>query len=107
MTKAYPVILTPDTGGYVVYIPDLGINTQGDDLPEALFMARDAIGAWCVCRQDAGLAIPEPSAAEPERGASELVSWVDIDLDVYRRASDGAHTDAEYHASILPQRSRK
>jgi predicted RNase H-like HicB family nuclease len=88
MMKAYPVILTPDTGGYVVTVPGLEINTQGNDLAEALYMARDAIGAWGVCQQDAGREIPEPSAAEPLREPDELVSWVDIDFDKYRRASD-------------------
>ena len=88
MIKAYPIILTPDTGGYVVYVPDLEINTQGDDLAEALSMARDAIGAWGVCQQDAGRAIPEPSVFEPHHEEDELVSWVDIDFEKYRRASD-------------------
>ena len=88
MIKAYPIILTPDAGGYVVYVPDLEINTQGDDLPEALYMARDAIGAWGICQQDAGRTIPEPSTEEPPHEPNELVSWVDIDFDKYRRASD-------------------
>ncbi|MDR3050140.1 MAG: type II toxin-antitoxin system HicB family antitoxin [Oscillospiraceae bacterium] len=88
MIKAYPVILTPDTGGYVVTVPDLEINTQGDTLADALYMARDAIGAWGICQQDAGRAIAEPSATEPPHEAGELVSWVDIDFDKYRRASD-------------------
>jgi predicted RNase H-like HicB family nuclease len=88
MIKAYPIILTPDTGGYVVSVPDLEINTQGDDLAEALYMARDAIGAWAICQQDAGRAIPEPSTAEPLHAANELISWIDIDFAKYRRASD-------------------
>ena len=44
MTKVYPVILTPTASGYVVTVPDLDINTQGKDLAEAIYMARDAIG---------------------------------------------------------------
>ena len=88
MLKAYPIILTPDTEGYVVYVPDLDINTQGDSLAEALSMARDAIGAWGICQQDAGREIPEPSRAEPPHEIDELVSWVDIDFEKYRRASD-------------------
>ena len=91
MVKVYPVILTPDAGGYVVSVPDLDINTQGDDLAEALLMARDAIGEWGICRQDAGGSIPEPSKAEPPHELNELVSWVDIDFDKYRRASDMTH----------------
>ncbi|MCL2053600.1 MAG: type II toxin-antitoxin system HicB family antitoxin [Oscillospiraceae bacterium] len=85
MTRAYPIVLTPDLKGYVVSVPDLNINTQGDNLPEALYMARDAIGAWGICRQDAGKAIPEPSKTVPCHEEDELVSWVDIDFDKYRR----------------------
>jgi predicted RNase H-like HicB family nuclease len=88
MTKAYPIILIPDTGGYTVYVPDLEINTQGSSLAEALHMARDAIGAWGVYQQDAGRVIPEPSRNEPPHEANELVSWIDIDFDKYRRAND-------------------
>ena len=88
MTQAYPIILTPDTGGFSVFIPDLEINTQGNNLAEALYMARDAIGAWSVCRQNAGRPIPQPSQTEPKHKTNELVSWVDIDFEKYRRAND-------------------
>jgi predicted RNase H-like HicB family nuclease len=88
MKKAYPIILTPDTGGFVVFVPDLEINTQGDNLAEALYMARDAIGAWGICQQEAGRLIPEPSKTEPAHKKNEFVSWIDIDFDKYRRASD-------------------
>jgi predicted RNase H-like HicB family nuclease len=88
MTKVYSIVLTPDADGYVVYVPDLEINTQGDDLAEALYMARDAIGAWGICQQDAGRVIPEPRRAEPPHEVTELVSWIDIDFEKYRRVSD-------------------
>jgi predicted RNase H-like HicB family nuclease len=51
MIKAYPIILAPDTGGYVVNVPDLEINPQGSDLAEAPYTARDAIGARAICQQ--------------------------------------------------------
>lgn len=44
MKNSYPIILTPDKVGYVVFVPDFNINTEGDTLPEAIEMARDAIG---------------------------------------------------------------
>lgn len=44
MKNSYPVILTPDEPGYIVYIPDFDINTEGNTLTEAIEMARDAIG---------------------------------------------------------------
>ena len=85
MTKVYPIILTPSKCGYVVSVPDLDINTQGKDIAEAIFMARDAIGLWGICEQDDNRAIPEPSVIEPPREEGELVSWVDINFDEYRR----------------------
>ena len=88
MIKVYPIILTPAKCGYVVSVPDLDINTQGKDIAEAIFMARDAIGLWGICRLDDNREIPEPSAAEPPREDGELVSWVDIDFDEYRRKHD-------------------
>jgi len=88
MIKVYPVILTPSKSNYVVTVPDLDINTQGKDLAEAIFMARDAIGLWGICRQDLEKPIPEPSVTEPPHEANELVSWVDIDFDKYRMAND-------------------
>ncbi len=88
MTKVYPVVLTPTKSGYVVTVPDLDINTQGKDLAEAIYMARDAIGLWGICEQDDGRIVPEPSASEPKHDSNELVSWVDIDFDKYRRAND-------------------
>lgn len=88
MTKVYPIILTPTDTGYVVTVPDLDINTQGKDLAEAIYMARDAIGLWGISEEDDGRQIPEPSIIEPEHESQELVSWVDIDFAKYRRAND-------------------
>ena len=88
MIKVYPIVLIPDSGGYVVYVPDLDINTQGDDLAEALIMARDAIGAWGICQQDAGRDVPEPFSIELQLAPGEIASLIDIDFDRYRRISD-------------------
>ena len=47
--RAYKAVFTPDleAGGYTVDIPELpGCRTEGDDLPEARRMTRDAIEAW-------------------------------------------------------------
>ncbi len=88
MTKVYPIILTPADTGYVVTVPDLDINTQGKDLAEAIYMARDAIGLWGISEEDDGRQIPEPSIIKPEHESQELVLWVDIDFAKYRRAND-------------------
>ena len=41
MKAVYPIILTPAERGYVVFVPDLDINTEGEDLANAIEMARD------------------------------------------------------------------
>ena len=43
-TVVYPVIMSKERDGYFVTIPDFEINTEGKDLGDAIFMARDAIG---------------------------------------------------------------
>lgn len=88
MKKVYPVVLTPAEHGYVVYVPDLQINTEGNDIAEAIEMARDAIGLWGIAEQDAGRKVPEPSAVSVDHKPNEIVTLVDIDFDAYRRAND-------------------
>ncbi|MDA8227745.1 MAG: type II toxin-antitoxin system HicB family antitoxin [Desulfitobacterium hafniense] len=88
MKKVYPVVLTPADVGYVVFVPDLHINTEGTDVANAIEMARDAIGLWGICEEDMGRSIPSPSTLNPVCEANELVTLVDIDFDAYRRAND-------------------
>ena len=61
MKNSYPIILIPDKNGYVVYVPDFDINTEGDTLTEAIEMARDAIGVVGIDMEDDGEVLPEPS----------------------------------------------
>lgn len=89
MKIVYPVVLTPAELGFVVYVPDLKINTEGNDVADAISMARDAIGLWGITEQDLGRTIPEPSDLNKvSHEANEIVTLVDIDFDAYRRAND-------------------
>jgi len=89
MKNSYPIILTPCENGYVVFIPDFQTGTQGDDLTEAIEMARDAIGIMGIDMEDDGKALPTPSAIHAiEKGANDLVSLVDVDFSEYRRKND-------------------
>ena len=88
MTKVFPVVLSTAKCGYIVSIPDLEIDTQGTDIADAILMARDAIGLWGITQIDLGNNIPEPSTVEPTHEHEELVTWVDIDFDEYRRRHD-------------------
>ena len=46
----------------MVFIPDFNINTQGKDIPDAIEMARDAIGLMGIDMQDDGEALPKASS---------------------------------------------
>ena len=88
MKRAYPVIFTPAAeGGFTSYMPDFNINSQGDNLAEAIEMARDAMGLMGIDMEDDGKVLPEASdhvASKP----NDLVSFVDVDFTEYRRQND-------------------
>lgn len=88
MKNSYPIILTPEDEGFTVYIPDFDINTQGDDLTEAIEMARDAIGLIGIDLEDDGKAVPMPNTKECKVTSPDFVSFVDVDFAEYRRKNE-------------------
>lgn len=91
MKRAYPIIMSQGKEFIVVFIPDFNINTQGEDIPTAIEMARDAIGLIGIDMEDEGEAIPTASSfsdislkAEP----NEMVTLVDVDFKEYRRRNE-------------------
>lgn len=86
MKQAYPIVLTKDGAYYVVSVPDLEINTQGETVAEAMEMARDAIGMFGCYKQDEKQAIPPPSKIDAIKARkTDIVTLVDVDFDAYRR----------------------
>ena len=61
MKTVFPVIFTKLDNGYMAYVPDMEINTQGDTFAEAIEMARDAIGIMGIDMEDVKKNIPMPS----------------------------------------------
>ena len=59
MKQVYPVIITENANDYVVYIPDFDINTEAKTIPDAIDMAREAIGLCGISNQDIGIPVPE------------------------------------------------
>jgi predicted RNase H-like HicB family nuclease len=86
MKTAYPVIISKGKRFLIASIPDCEIDTQGENLIDAIDMARDAISIWCVCELDAGRSLPQPSDLSAVTYASgDIVTLVDVDIDAYRR----------------------
>lgn len=89
MKYAYPAVFTPvEDGGFDVYVPSLpGCRTCGNDLPDALFMAEDAVSMWLWDAENKNEAIPA-AAPPPPAAAPQFVSYVYADTDAYRRKND-------------------
>lgn len=90
MKNSYPIILTPDEPGYIVFIPDFNVNTEGESLTEAIEMARDAIGLMGIDYEDNGKELPAPSSvfSVEKNSENDIVTLVDVDFAEYRRKND-------------------
>ncbi len=88
MRKAYKIVLFPADQGFMVTVPDFGCNTEGKDIADALFMARDVIGLMGITLQDMGKDIPEPDSVEFTAEANDIVTYVDVDFAEYRKKAE-------------------
>lgn len=90
MKKAYPIILSQGEKFIVVYIPDFEINTQGENIAEAIEMARDAIGIVGIDMEDDGTSLPEPTEISKIKTNSktDIITLVDVDFSEYRKKND-------------------
>ena len=90
MKEAYPILISPAEGGFVVYIPDFNINTEGDTLTDALEMAKDAIGIIGIEMEDRKQALPTPSEVKAviKETENDIVSLVAVDFSEYRTQND-------------------
>lgn len=94
MTVVYPVIFTQthdEKDTVLIEIPDIEGMTEGYGMADAINMARDYIG--CACYEKADEYIKPASLISDidiSKGTfagdgDSLVSYVDLDLDAYRR----------------------
>ena len=87
LTKAvYPAILSHAEDGITITFPDLpGCISCAQTDEEAIFMARDALGAWVVAAEDLGEPVPSPTAVTALRPEpNETVCLVDAWLPTFR-----------------------
>ena len=94
--KAYPTLIKQCGDDFLGYVPDLDIYTEGTSIPDAIAMARDAIGLTGIDLEDDSKSVPEPSTMEEaldkaRRDADEdfdysdgIMTFVDVDFATYR-----------------------
>ena len=88
MKYVYPAILYPDDGKVGVTVPDLpGCHTFGDEMADALFMAKDAVEMWLWDAENEKEPIP-PASKTLTAAPGETVTLIAADTDSYRRRND-------------------
>ena len=89
MKAVYLIIISKEEDGYFVSIPDFNIDTQGTDLNDAIYMARDAIGLMGITLEDKEIELPQPNTIEIIKGnKDDIMTLVDIDFTEYRKKHD-------------------
>ena len=88
MKYAYTAVFTPDENGlYSVEFPDLpGCYTTGDDIPDAIDMAQDALCLKLYWLEKSGESIP--AASRPQDiiiSSDQFTSVISVDTELYRR----------------------
>lgn len=86
----YPVILTPEDTGYSVNFPDIeGCYTQGDDLADALEMAKDVLELRLCDYENENKIIPKPSEQQSfTLKYGQIISLISADTMEYRKLYD-------------------
>lgn len=82
---AYPIILEKEADGYFVTVPDIDRYTQGEDIADAMEMARDLICLWLLDLEESGKSIPQPASIELNVSKDAIVTFVDVNIDEYRK----------------------
>lgn len=82
----YPAIFEQADDGITITFPDLpGAISCADDEKEALFMAKDALGAWIIANEDLGNSIPSPSnVSDIKTEKGQTLCLVEAWLPVFR-----------------------
>lgn len=86
----YPAIFEEEDGGYNVSFPDLrGALTYGDDLEEALFMAKECLGLFLYSLEEREVEIPKPSKPKDiEVSSLEFVQLIEVFMVPIRDSED-------------------
>lgn len=96
MKKAYPTLISEHEGIYLVYVPDWNIYTEGMDIPNAIYMARDAIGLKGIDYENDKKDFPAVSSLDDALALARentdifdysqgIMTLVDVDFTEYRK----------------------
>lgn len=80
----YYAIFKPSEGRYSIEFPDLdGAYSFGEDMHDALYMAKDLLEGWLIVAEKEGDPIPEPSSpADIDIPKDALLIPIEVDLEL-------------------------
>ena len=81
----YPVLFEKVEGTYLVTVPDIGQMTQGNDLNDAIAMARDLISLWVMNLEDSKQSVPKPGSVKFYVPKETIIFYVDANITEYRK----------------------
>ena len=85
----YPIILSPEKGGFSVFVPDFGIKTSGTNLEDSFYAARVQISLMGIELLRKKTELPPPSdVSSLKAGKGEIVTLVDVDFAAFKRIID-------------------
>ncbi|AXY25654.1 HicB family protein [Suicoccus acidiformans] len=83
----YYAVFSPNDSGYDIEFPDLdGAFTFGDNMSDALYMAKDLLEGWLIIAEKEKDPIPEasePSAINHE--PNDLIIPIEVDLELAKK----------------------
>lgn len=82
---AYPAIFKQAGNNFTVFFPDLPCATCGDSIPDAMFMAEDALGLLLYSYEIMKKEIPQPSKLMDIIVDDGFVNYVICDTLVYAK----------------------
>lgn len=79
MLKSYPAIFHKEGIGYWVEFPEFGGGTQGDNLEDAMYNAREFLESTIALYIDEGLELPKMSNIEDLHVSDGFITMVQAD----------------------------
>ncbi|MDG4515820.1 type II toxin-antitoxin system HicB family antitoxin [Streptococcus suis] len=83
MLKSYPAIFHKDEQGYWVEFPEFSGGTQGDNLEEAMYNAREFLESSIALYIDEGMELPKASDIKELSAPDGFVSMIQADPTPY------------------------
>ena len=106
----YPVVFEEENGQYNITIPDFNnAMTWGKDLEEAIYMARDLMGALVIDKEINNLKLPKRTSISniKLKNQKSFITLIDLDIEKYKKSLIKSVKKTVYISSELNERAEE